>query len=64
MRATWAWAQAIECDDKFTSKTGMVCRRVGRPVEPEKTERARVQLAKGVGIAKTARLTNIGSCTV
>ena len=38
------------------------CNRPGG--EPEKIERARVQLAKGVGIAKTARLTGLGTGTV
>jgi len=43
----------------------VVRRRLGRPgAEPEKIERARVQLAKGRGIAKTARLTGLGTGTV
>ena len=42
-----------------------VRRRLGRPgSEPAKIERARVQLAKGIGIAKTARLTGLGTGTV
>jgi DNA invertase Pin-like site-specific DNA recombinase len=56
---------AIERDGKFISKAGVVRRRLGRPgSEPEKIERARVQLAKGIGIAKTARLTGLGTGTV
>jgi DNA invertase Pin-like site-specific DNA recombinase len=55
----------IARDGKFTSKAGVVRRRLGRPgAEPAKIERARNQLAKGVGIAKTARLTGFGTGTV
>jgi hypothetical protein len=36
----------------------------GRGAEPDKIERARIELAKGVGIAKTARLTGLGTGTV
>jgi DNA invertase Pin-like site-specific DNA recombinase len=55
----------IARDGKFTSKAGVVRRRLGRPgAEPDKIERARVHLAKGVGIAKTARLTGLGTGTV
>jgi hypothetical protein len=40
------------------SNVNGIGRRLGRPgAEPEKIERARVQLAKGIGIAETARLT-------
>jgi len=56
---------AIERHGKFTSKAGVVRRRLGRPgAEPEKLERARTELAKGVGIAKTAKLTGLGTGTV
>jgi DNA invertase Pin-like site-specific DNA recombinase len=56
---------AIERNGKFTSKAGVVRRRLGRPgAEPEKMERARLELARGVGIAKTARLTGLGTGTV
>jgi DNA invertase Pin-like site-specific DNA recombinase len=56
---------AIERNGKFTSKAGVVRRRLGRPgAEPEKMERARLALARGVGIAKTARLTGLGTGTV
>lgn len=52
-------------DGKFTSKAGVVRRRLGRPgAEPERIERACVQLAKGVGIAKTAGFTGLGTGTV
>jgi DNA invertase Pin-like site-specific DNA recombinase len=55
----------IARDGKFTSKAGVVRMRLGRPgAEPEEIERARVQLAKGVGIARTARLTGLGTGTV
>jgi len=55
----------IERHGKFTSKAGVVRRRLGRPgAEPEKLERARTELAKGVGIAKTAKLTGLGTGTV
>jgi DNA invertase Pin-like site-specific DNA recombinase len=56
---------AIERNGKFISKAGIVRRRLGRPgAEPEKMERARRALARGVGIAKTARLTGLGTGTV
>jgi DNA invertase Pin-like site-specific DNA recombinase len=55
----------IEREGKFTSKAGVMRSRLGRPgAEPDKIERARIELAKGVGIAKTARLTGIGTGTV
>jgi DNA invertase Pin-like site-specific DNA recombinase len=56
---------AIERDGKFTSKAGVVRRRLGRPgAEPEQMERARLELAKGLGIGKVARLTGLGTGTV
>jgi hypothetical protein len=56
---------AIARDGMFTSKAGVVRRRLGRPgSEPEKIEPARVQLSNGVGIAKTARFTGLGTGTV
>jgi DNA invertase Pin-like site-specific DNA recombinase len=56
---------AIERDGKFTSKAGVVRRRLGRPgAEPEQMERARRELAKGLGIGKVARLTDLGTGTV
>jgi DNA invertase Pin-like site-specific DNA recombinase len=55
----------IERHGKFTSKAGVVRTRLGRPgAEPDQIERARIELAKGVGIAKTARLTGLGTGTV
>jgi DNA invertase Pin-like site-specific DNA recombinase len=52
-------------DGKFTSKVGKVRKRLGRPgSEPEKIERAKVELAKGTGITKTARLVGLGTGTV
>jgi DNA invertase Pin-like site-specific DNA recombinase len=55
----------IERDGMFISKAGTVRRRLGRPgAEPEKIERAKCQLAAGVGIGKTARLVGLGVGTV
>ena len=52
-------------DGKFTSKAGKVRRRLGRPGgDPEKLELAIKELAKGTGIAKTARLVGLGTGTV
>jgi DNA invertase Pin-like site-specific DNA recombinase len=49
----------------FTSNAGIVRRSLGRPgAEPEKKELARIELAKGTGILKTARLTGLGTGTV
>jgi DNA invertase Pin-like site-specific DNA recombinase len=56
---------AIERDGKFTPKAGVVRRRLCRPgPEPEKIERARMELANGVGIAKTAKITGLGTGSV
>ena len=56
----------IARDGKFTSKkSGVVRRRLGRPgAEPERIAQARLELAKGTGIIKTARLTGLGNGTV
>ena len=55
----------IARDGRFTSKAGKVHRRLGRPgSEPAKMELARQELAKGTGIAKTARLVGLGTGTV
>src|SRR5262245_60383883 len=55
----------IERDGQFTSKAGKVRRRLGRPgAEAYKIEQARLELAKGLGIGKTARLTGLGVGTV
>jgi hypothetical protein len=52
-------------DGKFTSKAGKVRRKLGRPgAEPDKIERARLELAKGTGIVKTAKLAGLGVGTV
>lgn len=58
--------QTIKRDGKFTAKkSGKVRTRLGRPgAEPEKIEAARLELAKGTGILKTARLTKLGTSTV
>jgi DNA invertase Pin-like site-specific DNA recombinase len=51
--------------EKFTTKAGIVRRNLGRPgAEPEKVERARQELSKGIGIGKVARLTGLGTGTV
>jgi len=55
----------IKRDGHFTTKAGVVRRRLGRPgAEPTQIERARQELAKGVGIGKVARLTGLGTGTV
>jgi DNA invertase Pin-like site-specific DNA recombinase len=55
----------IARDGQFTSRGGKVRKRLGRPgSEPEKIEQARSELAKGTGIAKTARLLGLGTGTV
>jgi len=52
-------------DRYFTTKAGIVRRRLGRPgAEPKQIARARQELAKGVGIGKVARLTGLGTGTV
>ena len=52
-------------DGKFVSKAGKVRRRLGRPgAEPDKIERARLALAKGIGIGKVAREVGLGVGTV
>jgi DNA invertase Pin-like site-specific DNA recombinase len=57
--------EKIARDGRFTSKAGRVRTRLGRPgAEPEKIEAARLELARGTGIAKTARLTGLGTGTV
>ena len=55
----------IERDGKFVSKAGKVRKRLGRPgAEADKLGRARLELAKGTGIIKTAKLTWLGTGTV
>jgi hypothetical protein len=52
-------------DGKFVSKAGKVRRKLGRPgSEPDKIERARQELAKGIGIGKVARIVGLGVGTV
>lgn len=56
---------ALARDGRFVSKAGRVRTRLGRPgAQPEKIEAARLELAKGTGIGKTARLTGLGTGTV
>ena len=55
----------IKHDGHFTTKAGIVRRRLGRPgAEPSQMARARQELAKGVGIGKVARLTGLLTGTV
>ena len=55
----------IKRDGVFTTKAGVVRRRLGRPgADPAQIARAQVELAKGVGIGKVARLTGLGTGTV
>ena len=52
-------------DGKFESKRGIVRTKLGRPgAEPDKIERARMELAKGIGIGKVAREVGLGVGTV
>ena len=52
-------------DGKFESKRGIVRTKLGRPgAEPDKIERARLELAKGIGIGKVARAVGLGVGTV
>jgi DNA invertase Pin-like site-specific DNA recombinase len=55
----------INREGRFTSKAGIVRSRLGRPgAEREKIARARLELAKGIGIGRVARLKSLGSGTV
>jgi len=55
----------IKRDGHFTTKAGVVRRRLGRPgAEPSQIEQARQELVKGLGIGKVARLTGLGTGTV
>jgi hypothetical protein len=46
-------------------QVGRVRRRLGRPgSKPEKLTQARIELEKGTGIGKTARLVGVGTGTV
>jgi DNA invertase Pin-like site-specific DNA recombinase len=55
----------LKREGRFTSKAGIVRSRLGRPgAEPEKIARARLELAKGIGIGRVARLTGLGTGTV
>jgi len=55
----------IKRDGHFTTKNGIVRRRLGRPgAEPKQILRARYELAWGLGIAKVARMTGLGTGTV
>jgi DNA invertase Pin-like site-specific DNA recombinase len=55
----------IARDGKFETKAGVVRKRLGRPnADPKKLEAARSQLAKGIGVLRTARLVGLGTGTV
>jgi len=55
----------IERDGQFKSKAGKVRKRLGRPgAESHQIEHARRELARGLGIGKTAKLTALGVGTV
>ena len=55
----------LERDGKLASKGGKVRRRLGQPgAEPDKIDRARRELAKGIGIGKVARTVGLGVGTV
>jgi DNA invertase Pin-like site-specific DNA recombinase len=55
----------IARDGKFTSRAGKVRKRLGRPgSEPAKIALAKIELGKGTGIGKTARLVGLGTGTV
>jgi DNA invertase Pin-like site-specific DNA recombinase len=55
----------IAAKGTFTSKAGIVRKRLGRPnADPKKVEAARRELAKGIGVLKTARLVGLGTGTV
>jgi DNA invertase Pin-like site-specific DNA recombinase len=52
-------------EGKFESRAGVVRRKLGRPgAEPDKIERARRELAKGIGIGKVAWEVGLGVGTV
>jgi DNA invertase Pin-like site-specific DNA recombinase len=56
---------ALARDGKFTSKAGIVRKRLGRPgANPKKLAAARLELAKGTGVLKTAKLVGLGTGTV
>ena len=49
----------------FVTKHGEVKKRLGRPnADPAKLQKARAQLAKGIGINKVAKMVGLGTSTV
>ena len=49
----------------FVTKQGEVKKRLGRPnADPAKLQKARVELAKGIGINRVAKLVGLGAGTV
>jgi DNA invertase Pin-like site-specific DNA recombinase len=55
----------IKRDGHFTTRAGIVRRRLGRPgAEPKQIARARHELANGLGIGRVARMTGLGTRTV
>ena len=55
----------IKRDGHFTTRAGIVRRRLGRPgAGPKQIARARHELVKGLGIGWVARMTGLGTGTV
>ena len=55
----------IKRDGHFTTKAGIVRRRLGRPGgEPKQIARARYELARGLGISRVALMTGLGPGSV
>jgi hypothetical protein len=55
----------IRREGHFTTKAGIVRRRLGRPgADPEQITRARHELARGLGIGRVARMTGLETGTV
>jgi DNA invertase Pin-like site-specific DNA recombinase len=57
--------EALDRDRRFVARSGKVRTRLGRPAaERTKIDAARLELARGTGIGKTARLVGLGTGTV
>ena len=55
----------IKENGSFKTRRGLIRKRLGRPsADPRKLEKARLELANGTGIGKTARLVGLGVGTV
>ena len=55
---------AVARNGHFTSKAGKLRKRLGRPNAAKKLEAARRELAKGIGVLKTAKLVGLGTGTL